>query len=169
MAKHEGQVNSVRWLKGSDIPDENEIVSGSTDGDVIVWTLNEDEVNHEVLKSHKSNVTVVDGIYKGENKSNAIVVSASMDNIINVWQRKNPTDNFTLIQSIELGYSLCISLRLFALESAGDELLLAFSLDDCSIRLYLEDEESKFIPSEKLVGHEDWICGLDLMKEGTFE
>ncbi|XP_044755225.1 probable elongator complex protein 2 [Coccinella septempunctata] len=167
LAKHKGQVNSVRWLKGSDIPDENEIVSGSTDGDVIVWTLDGENNKNEILKGHTSNVTVVDGIYKKENKKNAIVVSASMDSTVKVWLRENPSDNFSLIQTIELGYNLCISLRLFTLDTVDDRLLLALTLDDCSIRLFLEDEnEIKFMPSVKLVGHEDWVCGLDLMKDG---
>ncbi|KAK9889847.1 hypothetical protein WA026_007210 [Henosepilachna vigintioctopunctata] len=167
LAKHSGLVNSVRWLKGSDIPDEDEIISGSVDGNVIVWTKNVNDYSHEVL-GHTSNITLVDGLYKEENKKDAVVVAAAMDGTVKIWLRKTPTENFTLRQTIEFGYNISIAMRISILDYLNNQLILAVTLDDSTIRIYLEEDDQQllFKPSVKLKGHEDWVCGLDFTRDG---
>lgn len=91
LIKHTKRVNSVKWLTGKDIINEKELISGSTDGDVCVWTLVDDKYESVILKSHTLNVNIVDGLYKGENCSSAVIVSISMDRTAKIWFRQNLT------------------------------------------------------------------------------
>ncbi|KAL3269365.1 hypothetical protein HHI36_008437 [Cryptolaemus montrouzieri] len=169
LAKHTALVNSVRWLKGSDVPFENEIVSGSADGDVIVWTLNDGKFSHNILKGHNSNIAIVDGMYRQEERMGATVVSGSMEGNVKIWYRPTCSDAFVLRQTLDFGYNICISMRIYTLDLLSNHIILAVSLDDSSIRLFLEDDTSQELnlkPAAKLKGHEDWICGLDFTRDG---
>lgn len=74
----------MRWLRGVD--SETELVSGSSDGDAIIWNLR-DGVDPVVLRGHSGNVNIVDGLYCGRDQEHTVVVSASMDSSIKIWWR----------------------------------------------------------------------------------
>lgn len=84
---HSKRVNSLRWLSGPGIDKESELVSGSADGTVCVWTLTEIGYKSSVLRGHETNVNIVDGLYKKTSHMQAIVVSVSMDCTANIWTR----------------------------------------------------------------------------------
>lgn len=65
---------------------ETELVSGSSDGNTIVWSLNREILNY-VLQGLKDNISIVDGLYCDKFKQDAIVVSVSMNSTINIWYR----------------------------------------------------------------------------------
>lgn len=46
--------------------------------------------------------------------------------------------------------------------------MLAIAKDDNKIHLYLK-KESGFAKVDILVGHEDWVRGLDFIKSGEYE
>ncbi|CAH1104108.1 unnamed protein product [Psylliodes chrysocephalus] len=168
LIKHTKRVNSVKWLTGKDIINEKELISGSTDGDVCVWTLVDDKYESVILKSHTLNVNIVDGLYKGENCSSAVIVSISMDRTAKIWFRQNLTDNFTLNQTLNFDYHIGLAVRLSFLPNSN-ELLLACALDDSKIHIFSETK-SDIIEYEKstiLTGHEDWVRGLDLTVDGN--
>lgn len=86
-------MNSVRWLRGLNVKKEVEIVSGSTDSLAIVWNL--ENGTSFSLKGHDLNVNIVDGLYKGNNYENTVVVTASMDCTVKIWQRKQINGNIS--------------------------------------------------------------------------
>lgn len=73
-------------MRGCDVDAETELVSGSSDGNTIVWNLN-DEVAHYTLTESKENVNVVDGLYCGKDQQDTVVVSVPMDSTIKIWYR----------------------------------------------------------------------------------
>lgn len=87
----------MKWLSAKDSTYETEVISGSTDSLVIVWTLKNGFYEPEILKGHESNVNIVDGLYKQHDKNDAVVVSASMDCTVKVWYRVKSTGKFTLV------------------------------------------------------------------------
>lgn len=84
---HSKRVNSVKWLSDKDNIYETELISGSTDSLVIVWTLKNGFYEPVTLKGHESNVNIVDGLYKQNNKNGALIASASMDCTVKIWYR----------------------------------------------------------------------------------
>lgn len=87
---HSKRVNSVRWLSGNEIDYETELVSGSADGRVCIWTFTKMEYKSDMLIGHQLNVNIVDGLYKKSNCMQAVVVSVSMDCTANIWIRQSP-------------------------------------------------------------------------------
>lgn len=87
---HTKRVNSLKWLSGNDIEHESELVSGSADGTVCVWTFNKNEYKPSLLIGHESNVNIVDGMYKSACQRQAVIVSASMDCTVVIWIRQTP-------------------------------------------------------------------------------
>lgn len=74
----------MRWLRGCGT--ETELVSGSSDGDAIVWNLNV-EIEPILLKGHSGNVNIVDGLYGSRDRKETFVVTVSVDSTIKIWYR----------------------------------------------------------------------------------
>ncbi|CAG9860297.1 unnamed protein product [Phyllotreta striolata] len=167
LTKHSKRVNSVRWLRGKDVHSEKELISGSSDGSVCVWTFVNDKYEPTLLEGHSSNVNIVDGLYKEAHFKSTVIVSVSMDRSAKIWYRKDTTDNFTMTQSIDFGYHIAVALRVTCLPNS-DEVLLVCALDDSKIRVYNEKQQDpiEFENSAQLMGHEDWVRGLDFTIEG---
>ncbi|KAK5645145.1 hypothetical protein RI129_006445 [Pyrocoelia pectoralis] len=154
---HTQRVNSVKWITGPQF--ENEIVSGSSDGTAIVWSLKDNDYVSFVLRGHDSNINIVDGLYKDDERKVTVVATASLDSTVKVWTRQNANGNFELRQNIAFGYSIAIALRLSFLPGTTS-LIMACGMDNSNIQLYTEDNEY-FQQSEVLRGHENWVRGLD--------
>ncbi|KAG5896915.1 hypothetical protein JTB14_028143 [Gonioctena quinquepunctata] len=164
---HSKRVNSVKWLCGGNISYETEFISGSTDGIICVWTLDENRYTNVVLEGHKSNVNIVDGLYKENDKGSTVVVSISMDSSIKIWFRGNPADSFLCMQTINLGYNIGVGAKLSIIPRSR-EVLLACALDNSKIQIFTEKADTNFElqPSCILTGHEDWVRGLDFTEDG---
>lgn len=87
---HSKRVSSLRWLSGSDIEHESELISGSADATICVWTFKKDEYKPYFLTGHTSIVNIVDGIYRNSCQQKAVIVSASMDCNVFIWRRETP-------------------------------------------------------------------------------
>lgn len=74
----------MRWIRGNDLNSETELVSGSADGDTIVWNLNNQSYT---LKGNSKNINIVDGLHSSEKQQNTIIVSVSLDSTIRIWFR----------------------------------------------------------------------------------
>lgn len=72
----------MRWIRKSTAL---ELVSGGADGQVIVWSLNNDLYKPAVLEGHTDTVNIVDALYINDL---TIVLSASMDSTVKLWIRK---------------------------------------------------------------------------------
>lgn len=170
----------MRWIKGKG--PETELVSGSSDGLAIVWSLQNEKYVPHVLKGHENDVTYVDGLYKNDV---TVVITASMDSTIKIWFRKdsgknkslplmyninhyNISEDFCLSQSIDLDDNIALAVKCVALPDT--DMLIACTLDNSSIRLYSLDVDSvKCNYIETLKGHEDWVRGLDFFTESMFK
>lgn len=88
----------MRWLRGNDVDAETELVSGSADGNTIVWNLNRD-ISNCLLAGLNDNINIVDGLYCGKFKEDAFVVSVSTSSKIKIWYRHKigGRDDFNLI------------------------------------------------------------------------
>lgn len=73
-------------MRGINVDSETELVSAASDGDVVVWNLN-DQIPHCVLKGSNVTVNVVDGLYCSENRENTIIASVPMEPVIKIWFR----------------------------------------------------------------------------------
>lgn len=159
--KHTGRVNCVRWLEGATTEFE-EFVSGSCDQTAIVWQLNGNSINHTfILKGHNGSINAVDGLYK-KDLTTTYVVTASVDSTVKIWKRNDSAD-FTLLNDLKFNTARCLSIKLVEMPSSGC-VLLAIGLDNDKIYIYCEQEVDKtinFVKVEELIGHEDWIRGLD--------
>ncbi|XP_018335054.1 probable elongator complex protein 2 [Agrilus planipennis] len=155
---HKKRVNSVQWIAGSN--HELELVSGSADGTAIVWTFRDNNYTSFILKGHESNVNVVESMYT--KKSSTLVVTTSADSTIRIWLRENKKEDFRQMQVINLNYGVSLSLKLSYLPDQ-ELIILAASLDDSNIHLYVEDEEKsndfpfKLRHCQKLEGHDNWM------------
>lgn len=163
---HSGRINAVKWFYN--VLGHEELVSAAADGNVIVWSfdINSESYKPCVLSGHTSNVNTIDAIY--DNNNVAIIVSASMDNTIIIWTRQSIKDEFVMKQTLKFDYDICISLK-FTFLPKTNLLLLAASMDNSSIQLYLQDEsmEIMFKKSLKLSKNEDWVRGMDFTVEET--
>lgn len=72
------------------------------------------------------------------------------------------------VQTIDFDNLICLSLKMTIL-SYTNCLLLACGLSNSKIQLYINDfsnDNSTFIASHSLLGHEDWIRSLDFIFAG---
>lgn len=86
---HKKRVNSVRWIKHGPKP-SLELVSGSTDGSVLVWSLKDQEYVVTPLLSEdlSMGVNIVDACYA----DNTYVCSAGIDtSSLKIWCRNYDT------------------------------------------------------------------------------
>nr|XP_022902436.1 probable elongator complex protein 2 [Onthophagus taurus] len=159
LCKHTKKVNAVKWIRG--VSYEKEFVSCSADGNVIVWSLKDKSYNPVVLEGHKGTVSILEAMYKDETGDYAIVVSAGVDSTIRIWSREVLEGDFNPIQEINLGYSLCIAIKLTYLPCKT--LLLACGIDNNNIDLYVDSNKDviEFSLATNLKGHSDWVRAID--------
>ncbi|XP_075166545.1 elongator complex protein 2 [Haematobia irritans] len=167
--KHTKRVNTVRWLKsyGSDSSKETVFLSGSDDKLAVLWDFsNTNDVKGYEMKGHESGVNAVDGLQRSNGEW--ILSTAAADSTIKIWSFKfNSQDLPECKQTLLLNTGFCFTLRLSVLPKS-EKILLAFSADDETVALWTEEDgdKHKLKPIHKLVGHEDWVRGLDFVREG---
>lgn len=80
------------------------------------------------------------------------------------------SDKSQCFQTIDFDNILCLSLKITVLPNTNC-LLLACGLSNSKIQLYINDfdcDNSVFVVSHSLTGHEDWIRSLDFTSESKF-
>lgn len=163
---HSKRVNSVRWIRGNPRSNDQELISGSGDGTLVVWSLKEDRYEPTYLKDDNCknmlSINIVDGYYDGDR---TVVCCAAMNQYtLRIWQRHGDAE-FSLHQCLFFGSlnnpSLCVGLRMGMLPWSK-KLILACALDNSKIELIVENcLDNQWFTTEKLTGHEDWVRGLD--------
>ncbi|KAF6209198.1 hypothetical protein GE061_014943 [Apolygus lucorum] len=172
---HKGRVNAVRWLNAVGESDSvlPEFVTASSDSTVRVWSrIDGLFVNTSTIKGHEGAVNDVTGLFMSESNAMALVASSASDFTIKLWKRCEFGGNFSLVDSINLKNSLCVSLEATLLPGIGlDTALLAISTETTSIQLYSVNICNKGGDSvnklTSLVGHEDWVRGLSFTPIGA--
>ncbi|KAG5678159.1 hypothetical protein PVAND_007854 [Polypedilum vanderplanki] len=164
-AIHSNRVNTVKWIKNIKNDEEYEIISGSDDNTCVYFNI-QDENNPKrlILKGHTDGITSIDGIWTNEGLT---IVTASADSSIRLWRIPSDFDwsqqTIESFQQIDLKTGICFDAKFVELQNAG--ILLALTTDDDKIKFYKENISKCFEKFEELIGHEDWVRGLDFVKE----
>ncbi|XP_030846506.1 elongator complex protein 2 isoform X2 [Strongylocentrotus purpuratus] len=186
LSGHKDRVNCVRWIESSEsdhgqVQDlDQELVSGSTDGALILWRGSVSELAlSSVLSGHTGSVTAVDAIAIPTSSDSGftrrtLIVSASTDSTVRIWERRERKEQggtegggggaegelvFVEKQCISFGSGFAVDVAMTVI-SSGNVPLLAVGGDDCKVHLYTEIN-GVFTRVQSLSGHEDWIRGLD--------
>lgn len=165
--RHRNRVNSVQWIRSRSGASESELLSGSVDGTVIIWSKDEHYSVTSVLEIGEV-VTFIDSLQvDSDDVSSArpelLICTGSVSGEVKLWQR-NKTGKIEKIQSISFGRKLGIYCRLTYLPNTKDSFLLAIALEDASVVLHVKDStalESTFVKVLSLSRHEDWVTCMD--------
>lgn len=156
--EHTAKVNTVKWVS------DHEFLSGAYDNLCIFWDIADVNAPKTYkLIGHEAGVTFVDAI-----RANGrwLIVTTSLDSTIKVWSFSTEKNGFEVFDSISLGTGFCFALKLALLPNTSDQVLLAYSTDQHNIHLACEqtvEGQRKFTKIDTLVGHEDWVRGLDIV------
>lgn len=167
--KHTDQVTKVHWIKPRNTTQESELLSGSADGTVIIWS----KINHSYQCTSVLNINekviAADSLQLTDNISlnkqvfaELLICTGSIKNGLKIWLRKKNADT-KVIQTIVFGRKLLMCCRLAYLPNTKHP-LLAIALHDASISLYANRSDtidSNFINVQNLSGHEEWIQCMD--------
>ncbi|XP_071484227.1 elongator complex protein 2-like [Diadema antillarum] len=192
---HKDRVNCVKWIEvrsqqcrgQQEGAHRDELVSGSTDGAIILWGGEGNKFSSLAsLSGHTGSVIALDAGYVASGKNShsrrTLVVSASTDSTVRIWKRVDRREEntgsgkntgggvdgkggggggggFVEWQSISFGSGFALDVALGELGSNVP--VLALGGDDCRIHLYVESSEGKFVKVQSLDGHEDWIRCLE--------
>ncbi|XP_071558516.1 elongator complex protein 2 [Temnothorax nylanderi] len=185
---HRDRVNTVHWIKKPrKVPNgyharEKELLSGSVDGTVIIWSETYSHRYEETTYLARtsvlnvgSTVAFADSLPLSDNPevefSKLLICTGSINGDIKLWLREEEVKDPKHIQTIDFGRKLPIYCRLTHLPDNKCP-LLAVALEDASILLYTTrfDADSKLEPSfvkvQRLVGHEDWVICMDFTRDG---
>ena len=144
-------------------------LSGSDDKSAILWNFeNPNDIKSYELQGHESGVNAVDGLQRSNGEW--ILATAAADSTLKLWSFHQDNAEVLCKQTLLLNSGFCFTLRLTLLPKS-EQILLAFTADDESVALWTEKEKEtqdgfKFQPVHKLLGHEDWVRGLDFVQEG---
>ncbi|XP_030381298.1 probable elongator complex protein 2 [Scaptodrosophila lebanonensis] len=166
--QHTKRINTVKWLDG------NHLFSGGDDGKAFLWELETPTTatpQFTALNGHTGGVNAVDGVQ--HIKGTWLLATAAADSSLKLWLYEKNSRAISCFQTIQLNGGFCFSLRLTLLPKSCD-VLLASSGDDETISLWTpncraveEDSTAKqFTRVHKLTGHEDWVRGLDFVRDG---
>lgn len=162
--EHTKRVNTVKWL------DEHRLISGADDANAVLWQVDDTGAKKRILlKGHESGVNAVDGVLRPTGIW--LLATAAADNTIKLWHLQS-NDELSCFQTVQLAGGFCFSLRLTLLPQSK-QVLLASSGDDETVSLWAEQSSGsgdasagKFERVHKLLGHEDWVRGLDFVYDG---
>lgn len=116
------------------------------------------------LTGHDAGVTFVDAI---QVNGHWTIVTTSLDSTIRLWQWNASISEYETFDSINLGNGFCFAIRTTLLPGTTSSILLAVATDDNNIHLYSgpaqPTQSRKFTKVDTLVGHTDWVRGLDFV------
>ncbi|KAF8788664.1 elongator complex protein 2-like [Argiope bruennichi] len=159
LTKHTKLITSVQWIRKSDSAPEDELLVTSADNTASLWKLSGTSIYFSCsLTGHTSVVQKGTGIYSPEN-GKLIIVTLSTDSSVKLWERN--TSEVQCIQTISFGNGFGLDVKLASLNNG---VIMALSIDDSKLHLYVQDTQGYFIPAVKLTGHEDWIQSIDILK-----
>ncbi|XP_024873152.1 probable elongator complex protein 2 [Temnothorax curvispinosus] len=187
---HRDRVNTVHWIKRPRKVHgyharESELLSGSVDGTVIIWSQTySDRYDYESKTTYLARTSVLnvgstvafaDSLQLSDDIDvefgKLLICTGSINGDIKLWLREEDVKDPKHIQTIDFGRQLPIYCRLTHLPDNKCP-LLAVALEDASILLYTTrfDADSKLEPSfvkvQRLIGHEDWVICMDFTQDG---
>uniref|UniRef100_A0A1B0GGU9 Elongator complex protein 2 n=1 Tax=Lutzomyia longipalpis TaxID=7200 RepID=A0A1B0GGU9_LUTLO len=154
---HRDHVNAVKFVEEEDDASW-ELLSASDDGTVNVWMFrNEDDVPLPVPLNggRKCGICTVDGIRVSEKLT---IAAGLKDSFVEIWEKNQ--DDVMLKETLDLGRGFCLVVRLAKFLDTGSVMLLVGTSEN-KINLYV-DSGKNFELKKTLVGHVDWIRGIDV-------
>ncbi len=154
---HTDQVHSVCVT-----PDGSRIVSGSEDGTIRVWNMNNLNERPVVLRGHTG---TVDSVYVTPQASHKAtpgtadgskMISGSDDGTIRVWDMNNLTEPPVVLISDTNWNSVCVT-------PDGSRIVLGNG--DGTIRVW--DMNNLTEPPVMLTGHTEWVCSVCITPDGS--
>lgn len=174
--RHRDRVNTVHWIRPGNGTPESELLSGSVDGTVIIWSKDRKNtfrctsvLNVENTVAFADSLQLSDSV-PSTTLAKLLICTGSISGNLKLWLREENED-VKHIQTIDFGRKLPIYCRLTYLPNSKCP-LLAVSLEDASILLYTtrfdaESELESFVKVLHLVGHEDWVICMDFTQDGN--
>lgn len=157
--EHSAKVNTVKWIS------KHEFLSGGYDKVCILWNVeNFESPKIWKLIGHESGVTFLDAINVNGHWT---IVTTSLDSTIRFWHLTEDSNQYETFDTINLGNGFCFALKFCILPDTTDQIMLAYSTDENHIYLCCdgvdENGKRKFTKVDVLVGHVDWVRGLDFV------
>lgn len=156
--EHTAKVNTVKWIS------HHEFVSGAYDKLCILWDIA--DINAPKLfklVGHEAVVTFVDAIRINDQW---LIATTSLDSTIKFWSFSSEINAYQAFDTIDLGTGFCFALKFAILPNTKDKVILAYSTDQHNVHLVCDqmiDGKRKFVRVSSLVGHEDWVRGIDIV------
>ncbi|XP_039592800.1 elongator complex protein 2 isoform X1 [Polypterus senegalus] len=156
---HTGRVNCVRWVPRNDYGPETELLSGGTDNQILIWGIQDGKFTKTgELLGHTGPVMSVHGIdQKEEGFSQILIASSASDSTTRIWNKQGSKTQCLQTISFGNGFVMDVSLALLPGTTVP---ILACAGDDRKIHLFIS-QNSQFHKVHSLVGHEDWIRGVE--------
>lgn len=157
--EHTAKVNTVKWIS------DHEFLSGAYDNQCILWNIADPHAPKITkLIGHTAGVTFVDAI---RIRNEWLIATTSLDSTIKFWSlNSHEIDRYTVIDTIELGNGFCFALKFTILPQSNGTVLLAYATDQHNVNLVCEqvtsDGKRTFTKVGTLIGHEDWVRGIDI-------
>lgn len=160
LIKHTKTITSVHWIKKSENAPENELLVTSADNTASLWKSDGTIFNLScTLVGHRNVVQKGIGMYL---PNGLILITLSTDSSVKIWKAM---DNEALCtQTISLGNGFCLDAKLSTFNQ-NNGVIMALANDDAKLHLYIQNDQDQFVPAVKLIGHEDWIQSIDILKD----
>ncbi|KAK0087867.1 hypothetical protein PV325_013856 [Microctonus aethiopoides] len=180
--KHSSQVKVVQWIDTDDDDDDFgiEILSGSLDGTIIIWTRkeNDDTYNTSTVLTLGDSLTATHAIHlkKANNDDEfrpLLVCASSFKDIFKIW-RRNTSGSIQDEQILNLKKRIPTQVRMAFLPGPQCIPIVIIALDDASIHIFAwnnqnNDAEINFVHIKELKGHQSWIQCLDIAQSNENE
>lgn len=169
---HKDRVSVVKWIRPEFPKKECELISASSDGTAVLWTLTESgSFKTKSTLQIGDPLTICDAIYLSPSK--LLVCTSSINGDFRLWLRSE--NQIKQLQSLAFYKELPIQAQLALLPGKGSARkvpLLMVAVDNSTIQLFVlpntssikDFKESKiesFVKVCTLLGHEDWVTCID--------
>ncbi|XP_063978697.1 elongator complex protein 2 [Diachasmimorpha longicaudata] len=179
--KHSSQVKIAQWIKTDVDTPESEILSGSLDGSVIVWSKTSETFAPNITITLGGDLTTVHAVYLKSNQEDRseetgdnrplLICASSFKEIFAIWLRTS-SGTISDKQTLDLKEDIAIEARIIHLPDSQNTPALVIVTDDATIHLFtwsrspLDSAPLKpnFQLAKRLTGHSDWIQCLDIMQ-----
>lgn len=152
---------------------ESELLSGSVDGTVIIWSADrrDDTFRDTSVLDVGDIVTFIDSLQLSDTSvfPKLLVCTGTVSGELKLWSRERNADT-KVVQTILFARKLPIQSRLAYLPNAKHP-LLAVALEDASVLLYAADccnkSQLNFTKVQSLFGHKDWVICMDFSRDSN--
>nr|XP_057903342.1 elongator complex protein 2-like isoform X1 [Doryrhamphus excisus] len=154
---HTHRVNAVQWVHRENSAPESHLVSGGSDGRLLIWAAKNGKFVQLVeCKGHTGPICAVDALYTHAD-TRILVVSAASDSTVRLW-RCSDAEQAECLHTLSFGSGFVMDVSL-ALLPGTKVPVLACGGDDSRVHLYVQSRD-QLRRVMTLQGHEDWVRGV---------